>query len=201
MASSPAADRNKQPIMEVLMRVLPARGLALEIASGTGQHVAWFAAALRSWVWQPSDADPQALPAIVAASAGLANVRAPMLLDVVSAHWPAAGQKFAEPLDAVYCANMLHISPWESCGGLMRGTARHLALDGRLILYGPFFETGIAPPAGNVTFDASLRERNPLWGVRKLDDVAAQARMVGLTLHARHALPANNLLLIFGRSQ
>jgi hypothetical protein len=203
LASSPAADRNKQPILDRLQQLLPARGTALEIASGTGQHVAWFGAALRSWIWQPSDADPQALPAIAAwsAQAGLTNVRAPVLLDVLAPQWPSDGPAFHEPFDAVYCANMLHIAPWPTCAGLMRGAARHLALDGVLITYGPYLDDGVATAPGNLAFDASLRERNPQWGIRRLADVAAQANQVGLRLQARHEMPANNLLLVFGRGQ
>ena len=200
-ATSPAADRNNQPILEVLQRVLPARGLALEIASGTGQHVAWFGAALASWIWQPSDADPHALPAIEAWSqqAGLTNVRAPVLLDVMAQQWPASGPAFSEPFDAMYCANMLHISPWGTCAALMRGAARHLALDGVLVTYGPYLEDGVPTAPGNLAFDASLRERDPQWGIRRIEDVAAAAERVGLRLQARHAMPANNLLLVWGR--
>ncbi len=203
LASSPAADRNKQPILDVLQRLLPARGTALEIAAGTGQHAAWFGAALRGWIWQPTDADPQALPAIAAWSseAGLTNVRAPLLLDVTAPQWPSDGPAFSDPFDAVYCANMLHIAPWASCPALMRGAARHLALDGVLVTYGPYFEDGVEPAPGNVAFDASLRERDPRWGIRRLADVAAEANRVGLRLQARHPMPANNLLLVFGRGQ
>jgi hypothetical protein len=203
LPNSPAADRNKQPILEVLRQALPARGLALEIASGTGQHVAWFGAAMRSWIWQPTDADPEALEGIAArtAQAGLTNVRAPLLLDVTAPRWPASGPPFHEPFDAVYCANMLHISPWASCAGLMRGSAQHLALDGVLLTYGPYFEDALAPAPGNVAFDASLRARNPEWGVRRIEDVSAQAAKVGLRLQARHQMPADNLLLVFGRRQ
>src|SRR6478609_7989533 len=201
LASSPAAERNKQPILEVLQRVLPARGLALEIASGTGQHVAWFGAAMAGWIWQPSDADPQALPAIEAWShqGGLTNVRAPVLLDVMTDQWPSSGPAFSEPFDAVYCANMLHISPWASCAALMRGAARHLALDGVLVTYGPYLEDGVPTAPGNLAFDASLRERDPQWGIRRIGDVSAEAERVGLRLQARHPMPASNLLLVFGR--
>jgi hypothetical protein len=201
LASSSAAERNKQPILEVLQRALPARGLALEVASGTGQHVAWFGAAMTGWIWQPSDADPQALPAIEGWSreAGLTNVRAPVLLDVMADHWPSSGPAFGEQFDAVYCANMLHISPWATCAALMRGAARHLALDGVLVTYGPYLEEGVPTAPGNLAFDASLRERDPQWGIRRLQEVAGEAERVGLRLQARHAMPANNLLLVFGR--
>jgi hypothetical protein len=192
---SAPADRNKQPILDVLRTVLPARGAALEIASGTGQHAAWFAAALPGWSWQPTDADAAMLPAIAARTSGLANVRPPLLLDVLASPWPVAPGAF----DAVYCANMLHIAPWSTCAALMQGSARCLAADGVLVTYGPYFEDGVAPAPGNVAFDASLRARDPAWGLRGLEDVAAEALRAGLELRQRHAMPANNLLLVFGR--
>ena len=203
LPDSAPADRNKQPILEVLQRLLPRRGLALEVASGTGQHVTWFGAAMRSWLWQPTDADPRALATIAARTvqAGLTNVRSPLLLDVTAAEWPSTGPAFSEPFDAIYCANMLHIAPWENCAALMRGSTRHLALDGVLITYGPYFEENVPPTAGNLAFDASLREGDPHWGVRRLQDVAREANRVGLRLQARHEMPANNLLLVFGRGQ
>ena len=201
LASSPAADRNKQPILEVLQQVLPARGTALEIASGTGQHATWFGAAMRGWIWQPSDAEPQALPAIAARSsdASLTNVRAPVLLDVMGPRWPSTGPAFTEAFDAIYCANMLHIAPWPACAALMRGTARHLALDGVLVLYGPYLEDAVPTASGNLSFDASLRERDSQWGIRRVADITAEALKAGLKLHRRYPMPADNLLLVFGR--
>jgi hypothetical protein len=198
---SPAADRNKQAILDVLRTVLPAAGTALEIASGTGQHAAWFAAALPQWTWQPSDGDPEMLPAIAARTvqAGLANVRRPLLLDVLAPQWPSLGEPFTQPLDAIYCANMLHISPWPTCAALMEGSARHLASAGVLVTYGPYLEDGVATSPGNVAFDASLRSRDPAWGLRRVEDVAGQAQRAGLVLRRRHAMPANNLLLVFNR--
>lgn len=198
---SPAAERNKQPILDVLRTVLPPRGRALEIASGTGQHLAWFAAALPQWDWQPSDVVAAALPGIAAQTcqSGRANVRAPVRLDVCDAYWPSQGEAFAEPFDLVYCANMIHISPWACCAGLMAGCARHLAAEGRLVVYGPFFEAGVAPAASNLAFDQNLRERDPAWGIRQLDDVLACAAQAGLHLLQRHVMPANNLLLVWGR--
>jgi SAM-dependent methyltransferase len=191
---SPAADRNKAPILDELRRILAARGSALEVASGTGQHVAWFAAALPQWTWQPTDGDPAMLPAIArrVAEAGLANVRPPVHLDVTGT-WPSQGG----PYDAIYCANMLHIAPWAACEGLMRGAARHLAPGGVLITYGPYFEDAVPAAPSNLAFDESLRARDPAWGIRRLEDVSAQAAREGLVLRERHALPANNLLLVF----
>lgn len=196
---SPAADRNKQPILEVLRQVLPPAGAALEIASGTGQHVAWFAAALPQWTWQPTDADPGALPGIAAwvRPSGLANVRPPLLLDVLAPQWPAQGPAFTQRFDAIYCANMLHISPWATCAALMEGSARHLAPQGVLITYGPYLEDHVPTAPGNLAFDESLRARDASWGIRRLADVEGEARRAGLVLRQRHAMPANNLLLVF----
>lgn len=199
LPASTAADRNKQPILDVLMQTLGARGTALEIASGTGQHAAWFAAAMSGWTWQPTDADARMLPALASrvVQAALPNLLAPLLLDVMSPQWPSQTNAFAERFDAVYCANMLHISPPATCAALMEGAARHLLPGGLLITYGPYFEDATPAPS-NVAFDESLRARNPAWGIRRLEDVKAQAHRSGLVLRERHAMPANNLLLVFG---
>lgn len=199
---SPAADRNKQPILDVLSRVLGERGSALEIASGTGQHVAWFAAAMRQWIWQPSDADARMLPGIASrvAQAGLPNLQPPLLLDVMSPQWPSQGATFAAArgFDAIYCANMLHIAPAAACAALMEGAARHLLPAGLLITYGPYFEEEGTPAPSNLAFDEDLRGRDASWGIRQLQDVEAEARRSGLALKERHVMPANNLLLVFG---
>ncbi len=113
--------------------------------------------------------------------------------------WPSRGEPCGEEFDAIYCANMLHISPWETCAALMQGSARHLAPQGVLITYGPYLEDGIPTSAGNVSFDASLRQRNPAWGIRRIEDVEQEAQRAGLALQARHEMPANNLLLVFRR--
>lgn len=194
---SPACERNKQPILEVLLQVLPAQGRALEIAAGTGQHAEHFAAALPGWQWQPTDADASMLPAIDArmARSGLARVQPALLLDVLATPWPVEAGAF----DAVYCANMLHIAPWACCAALMQGAARALTPQGVLVTYGPYLEDGVLTAVSNLAFDASLRSRDPDWGLRRLEDVAQQARQAGLRLAQRHALPANNLLLVWSR--
>lgn len=196
---SPAADRNKEPILAVLLPSLGPKGVALEIASGTGQHAVWFAAAMEGWSWQPTEADASMLPAIASriAQAGVPNVRPPLLLDVMAPRWPTPQAPFQEGFDAIYCANLLHIAPWSTCAALMEGATRHLAPGGRLITYGPYFEADVPPATSNLAFDQDLRLRDPAWGIRRLEDVAAQARQAGLVLHERHALPANNLLLVF----
>jgi hypothetical protein len=195
---STAAERNKHPILDVLRQALPAQGHALEIASGTGQHVAWFAAHLLQWTWQPSDADARALNSIAARTTGqgLANVHPPVQLDVMAPMWLPQPTLF----DLVYCANMLHISPWPTCAALMQGSAQHLAADGVLVTYGPYLEADVPTAEGNLAFDQSLRARNPAWGIRRREDVEQVAADAGLRLAARHAMPANNLLLVWARA-
>lgn len=193
LPASSAADRNKAPILAVLQRVLPPSASVLEIASGTGQHAAHFAAAQPGWRWQPSDADPGAAAAIDAWCASLPNVAPAVALDVLSAGWPVAD----ESLDAIFCANMLHISPWATCSSLMRGAARHLAPGGALVTYGPYLVDGVPTAPGNIAFDADLRSRNPEWGLRLLADVVAQANAAGLAFEEQVQMPANNLMLVF----
>ena len=194
---SPAAERNREPIGAELQSLLPTQGLALEIASGTGQHAAYFASALPGWRWQPTDGDARSMASIGAWCAGLANVLPPLPIDVVAGTWPGV----AASADAMFCANLLHISPWATCAGLMQGAARHLAADGLLLLYGPFVVDGQATAPSNLAFDADLRARDPAWGLRRLADVVLQAEAVGLRLGEQVSMPANNLLLVFNRDR
>lgn len=191
LSFSPAADRNKQPILEVLTRLLPADAHVLEVASGTGQHAAHCAAARPGWRWQPTDADPDALSQIAARCADLHNVAAPLLLDVL---FPNA-LVLPGPFDAIYCANLLHIAPWSACAGLMRLAARELQPDGALVIYGPFFVVGESTSPGNLSFDADLRLRNPQWGLRSMGELLSVAESAGLRLQERLAMPAHNLAL------
>lgn len=192
---SPAAERNAPPILAALQRLLPPRGLLLEVASGTGQHAAFCSAGLPDWEWQPTDFDAGALPSIAAWCVERANVRAPLRLDVLADPWP----EVPPVVDAIYCANMIHIAPWACTAGLMRGAARHLAPQGLLVTYGPYLEDDVETAPGNVAFDADLKARNPAWGLRRLADVADAARACGLALRERVPMPANNLLLAWGR--
>ena len=192
---SPAAERNRGPILAELLRVLPPQGVMLEIASGTGQHAAHFAAALPAWQWLPSDGDADSLASISAWCASTSNVLPPIQLDVAAATWPGVPAQ----VDAVFCANLLHISPWATTPGLMQGAARHLVAHGLLLVYGPYLEDGVPTAPGNLAFDADLRARHPAWGLRRLGDVLAQAHTAGLHLQERVALPANNLLLVLAR--
>ena len=194
---SPAAERNSASILAELQRLLPAHGLMLEIASGSGQHAACFSAGLPGWRWQPSELDTEALASISAWCQGLDRVLPPLSLDVQSPPWPAAE---SPRFDAVFCANMIHIAPWPCTGAIMQLAARNLSADGALITYGPYLEDGVVTAPGNLAFDADLRERNPAWGLRRLEAVDEQAQRVGLHLRERVAMPANNLLLVWTRS-
>lgn len=193
---SPSAERNKQPILGALQSFLPAQGTALEIASGTGQHVVWLAQHMPLWTWQPTEVHPGALYNIEvrATEADLANINVALPLDVCKTPW----QLEETPFDLILCINMLHIAPWNACGALMRGAATHLAPGGKLVTYGPYFEPGVIPTQSNLDFDLSLRTHDESFGIRQLDDVQQQAALAGLQLQARHALPANNLLLVWG---
>jgi hypothetical protein len=191
--TSPAVARNRDPILAVLRRVLPASGLVLEIASGSGEHAVHFAAGLPHLTWQPSDHDADALRSIAAyrASASLPNLPAPLVLDAASAHWPI------DRADAVVSINMIHIAPWAAAEGLMAGAQRLLPAGGVLYLYGPFREDGQHTAPSNAAFDASLKARDPSWGVRDRAEVMALAERHGLVFVERVAMPANNLSLIF----
>ena len=193
---SPAAERNGAPILAELQRLLPERGLMLEIASGTGQHAASLSAGLPGWQWQPTDFDADSLPSIRAWCAGMPRVRPPLRLDVLSRPWPP---EVPQSVDAMFCANMIHIAPWACTTALLQGAARHLAPQGLLVTYGPYLEDGVQTAPGNTAFDADLRARDAAWGLRRLAAVAAEARAAGLQLRDRVAMPANNLLLVWAR--
>jgi len=200
---SSACERNRQPILEVLLRLLPSSGQALEIASGTGQHVAWFARHLAGWRWQPSDCVADTFASIAAwcdgSDEGLAplqSVAAPIVLDVLDDPWPlAADARF----DLMLATNMLHIAPWPACAALMRGAARHLAPGGLLVTYGPYLEDDRPAAPSNLEFDDWLRRRDPDSGLRRREDVVGVAERHGLILHERVEMPANNLMLVFAR--
>ena len=193
--SAPAAARNREPIADVLAEWLPSSGLVLEIASGTGEHVVHFAERFRALEWQPSDVHPDALSSIRAwrASAGLANVRGPIVLDAASPDWPVHGA------DAVLSINMVHISPWTSALGLLDGASRLLGSGGPLILYGPWLTDDVPTAPSNLEFDADLKRRNPGWGLRHVDELAGAAADRGLRLVETRAMPANNMMLLLRR--
>lgn len=192
--ASPAAARNTGPILEVLKAHLPGRGRVLEIAAGSGEHAVAFAGALSGLDWTPSDPSTEARGSIAAwaAAANLPNLRAPLALDVRDpATWPEGS------LQAVVCINMIHISPWAATEGLMALAGSRLAAGGLLVLYGPYREAEMPLAASNAAFDESLKARDPAWGLRDRDVVAAAAKAEGLALTRRIEMPANNLVLLF----
>ena len=190
-----ATERNRDPILDVLRRVLPAEGLVLEIASGTGQHVTYFARALPALKWQPSDPSAPHRDSVRAWTRALAvdNVADPVALDVESRPWPVARA------DAIVNINMIHIAPWPAAVALFQGAARVLPAGGVLFLYGPFMRGGVHTAESNQRFDERLRGEDPRWGVRNLEDVAAVAAEEGFGGPEIVAMPANNLSLIFRR--
>lgn len=193
---APATLRNRDAIAAVLAEWLPATGNVLEVASGSGEHVVHFAAAFPTLGWQPSDPDPAGLVSIEAwcADAGLANIAPPLALDASVGGWPI------DRADAILCINMVHISPWDATLGLLAGAARLLRTGAPLILYGPYVELNVPTADSNIAFDASLRARDPAWGLRNIDGVKAAAADAGLTFMERRAMPANNLMLLFRRT-
>jgi SAM-dependent methyltransferase len=192
---APSAARNRDPILDVLRRFLPARGVVLELASGSGEHTVHFATAFPGLAFQPSDPDPQARASIDAwaASAGLRNVRPALALDATAQPWPI------DAADAVLCINMIHISPWEAAVGLASGAAAILRPGGLLYLYGPYRRNGGHTAPSNEAFDRSLRERDPAWGIRDLEVVTELAAAHGFGPPAIEQMPANNLSLIFAK--
>ncbi|HZF28361.1 MAG TPA: DUF938 domain-containing protein [Gammaproteobacteria bacterium] len=193
---SPAAERNKQPILEVLTRVLPPRGTVLEIASGTGQHAVHFARALATLTWQPTEPDAALRAALAAriSAAALPNLRAPEPFDVLADAAPAV-----DPV-AIVCINMIHIAPWTATAGLFRHTARLLPAGAPVVLYGPYKLDGRHTAPSNEAFDASLRARDARWGVRDLADVRAVGAAHGFDFRELVPMPANNFIVLFVRA-
>ena len=190
--SAPAAQRNREPIIEVLREWLPAEGLVLEVASGTGEHAVAFAEAFPNLEWQPSDVHPDALTSIAAwrDECALPNLRAPLALDASAPDWPI------DCADAVLSINMVHISPWASALGLLDGAARILGPGAPLILYGPWISDSVQTVASNLAFDADLKRRDREWGLRRVEAFAAAASERGLALEAQRWMPANNMMLL-----
>lgn len=191
---APATARNRDVIAAVLADILPDTGNILEVASGTGEHVVHFAQMFPALNWQPSDPDPIAIQSIAAwcSDAGVDNVRPPLQFNAAD-HWPPM------EANAIICINMVHISPWEATLGLLRHAAIILAAGEPLYVYGPFWQRDVTPSDGNVAFDAALKQQNPAWGLRYVEDLADEAARLGLWLDVIIPMPANNLSLIFRR--
>ncbi len=196
--SAPPALRNREPIAGVLREELPASGLVLEIASGTGEHAIHFAQAFPALDWQPTDPDETARASIAAwrDDAGLGNVRAPALLDAADPDaWPV------QQADAMLCINMVHISPWEATEGLFAGAGRLLQAGAPLILYGPYLEDAVETASSNVTFDEWLKAKDIRFGIRRIEDVDQLAERFGLVRTRRTEMPANNLILVYRKNR
>ena len=192
-----ATQRNREPILKVLQKVLPSEGNILEIASGTGEHAVFFASQLQGCQWYPSDRDSSLRDSIVAWSKECStdNLHPPLDIDASSEPWSI--ETAAISIDAIVNINMIHIAPFSACEGLMAGAGRILPRDGILYLYGPYKREGKHTSASNEAFDRTLRDRDPQWGVRQLEDVIAVAKKANLTLQEVIAMPANNLSVIF----
>jgi len=193
---APAASRNREPIAAILTEELPASGLILEIASGTGEHAVHFARTYPHLTWQPSDPDPDARASIDAwrAEAAMPNLLPPLALDAAAREWPV------ERADAIVCINMVHISPPASAEGLLAGAGGLLPAGAPLVLYGPYLEDGVETAPSNLEFDRSLKARDPRWGLRSVEWMDQLAAQHGLHRTRRVAMPANNLMLIYRRS-
>lgn len=209
---APATLRNREPILEVLLGVLPPSGTVLEVASGTGEHAIFFAPRLSPRRWLPSDPNPQSRASIAAWRTHFPadNLYPPLDLDVRAPIWPIeAGVPLewlnrsdlnTSPLVAILSINMIHIAPWSACLGLMAGAGRLLPPGGILYLYGPFKQGPEHTSPSNLAFDEALRAQDPDWGVRDLDDVVAAANSQHLTMLETYQMPANNLSVVFQRS-
>jgi len=192
----PATLRNRDPILAVLRDILPASGTILEIASGSGEHISYFAPYFKELTWQPTECDPTLLASITAHAAAVdaSNIKPPLMLDVASHPWPI------DAADAVLAINMIHIAPWSACLHLMAGAGAILLPDAPLYLYGPFLRDGGHTAPSNAAFDHSLRAQDPSWGLRDLDAVAAAATAEGLALDQIIEMPANNLSVVFRKT-
>ncbi len=193
---APAAARNREPILEVLARVVPRGARVLEIASGSGEHAVYCSEELDIASWQPSDPDASARASIDAwrEFAHAERVLPAIELDVERMPWPVSD------VDAIVCINMIHISAWSATEALLRGASKALRHAGILYTYGPYMRDGEHTAPSNEAFDASLRSRDPRWGVRDVDDLAREAERQGLELREIVPMPANNLSLVFGRA-
>jgi SAM-dependent methyltransferase len=203
---APAFHRNHQAIWAVLRRFLAGKsGDVVEAGSGTGQHAVEFARDLPEIIWWPSDLNEQHLKSIEAwrVHAALPNIRPPLRIDLSDSLWCPQMQDGSGPgkLLAVFCANVIHIAPWRVAEGLVAGAGRYLRTDGKLFFYGPFKRGGEHTASSNAAFDKSLREKNPEWGVRDVEDLEKLAGNAGLVLAEIVEMPANNLILVFARSK
>jgi len=193
---APATLRNREVIAEVLTPLMPTTGTIAEVASGSGEHIAFLAPLFPAVGFQPSDIDPRSRASIDAhaAESGATNIAKAIMLDALAPSWEISD------LDGLLNINMIHISPWKACTGLLAKAATAIKPSGFLFLYGPYFRDGVTTAPSNSSFDRSLRSRNPTWGIRDLADVEREAQSRGLMLEAVTEMPANNVSLVFRRA-
>jgi len=196
---APATLRNRDAILEILLQVLPPEGTVLEIASGTGEHAVFFAPRLQPRHWLPSDPNPLAIASIASwqQQEPAANLAAPIIIDVTNPNWSKDSNLQDQEIRAIVNINMIHISPWAACLGLMVGAKDILPVGGILYLYGSFKQNGQHTAPSNAEFDASLRDQNPEWGVRDIEEVINVAQEYNLRLQKTFPMPANNLSVVF----
>lgn len=196
---APATQRNREPILKVLAKIIPVNGNVLEIASGTGEHGVFFAEQLELSFWVPSDPNPESRSSIIAWKnfTGIDNLELPLSIDVTQAEWQK--QLNSKKIDVIVNMNMIHISPWSACLGLISGASKLLSTGGILYLYGPYKRDGKHTAPSNASFDLALRDRNPEWGIRDLEEVIKVAATVDLELQEVVEMPANNFSVVFSR--
>jgi len=196
--STPSAERNKGPILDVLARVLPRHGLILEIASGTGQHVVHFAKTLSDLTWQPSDPDAELRESVAlwVREEQLANINSPIDLDVTKLPWPL------QTADAIVAINLIHVAPWPATTlALFEGARALLSTEHVLFLYGPYRRFGRHTSESNAQFDHELRAHDPEWGLRDMEAVSDVAAGAGFVLAETVEMPTNNFSLVFRRRE
>ena len=196
---APATRRNRESILSILKKIIPRPGLVLEIASGSGEHAAWFTQNLPGILWQPSDIDPSCHYSIKmwANDISQPSVLPPLTIDASNPDWPV--HELVDDLNAIVCINMIHIAPWEACKGLMQGARRFLPSGGILYLYGPFHQSHMTTVKSNIKFDQSLQQQDTRWGIRHLDKVKETADENDLIHTDTIEMPANNLSVVFTR--
>ena len=198
---APATERNRDAIWAVLDRYVPSSGHVIEVAAGTGQHMAAFAPLRPNVTWWPGEPDLASRQSIAAWCADLPNVASPVFLDAAQLDWGLQQTDWPNVVDVIFAANVTHIAPWEVSIGLLRGAAARLRLGGALIIYGPFRRVNELLAQSNLEFDYSLRKRNENWGIRVVEDLDAVARSAGLEPMIQCAMPANNMTLIWRKAR
>jgi len=198
---SPSVQRNRDVIRDVFLELMPNKGHALEIASGSGEHVVHIASKAPNLIWHGGDPDQDSRHSLTAwiEHSQLSNLMPPHDIDVTNDHWGISEERH---YDIILSINMIHIAPFKAATGLFTGVKRRLTKEGKLFLYGPFMHNGEHTSPSNIAFDQSLRTRNPMWGVRDLDlEIIPLAKKHDLQIDQIRKMPANNLVVTFKRDR